>query len=137
MNNTKAVELIKEYGLFEELRGDVLRQYDYVGRHDVNLLDYIVYYDEEKITKIDEMIKSSLVDRLNYFEFIKNWGDKYRLPNRDKYEAGYKIIYDQMIYLLEEEIEIDWVKYEEEVHRINNLMVQEAKDYIRAVRERE
>jgi hypothetical protein len=136
MKNTKAVELIQEYSLFEGLQDDVLRQYSYVGRHDVNLTDYVVYYDDDKITKIDEMIKSSLIDRLNYLEFIKNWGDKYRIPNRNKYLEGFDIIYDQMIYLLEEEIEIDWEGYEEEVHRINDLMVKEANDYIAAVRER-
>jgi hypothetical protein len=136
MKNTKAVELIKEYSLFEELQDDVLRQYSYVGKHDLNLTNHIVKVDEDKITKIDRMIKSSLGNRWNYLIFIQDWKEKYRLPNRDKYLEGFDIIYDQMIHLLEEEIEIDWDGYEEEVHRINDLMVKEANDYIVAAKER-
>jgi hypothetical protein len=137
MNNTKAVELIKEYGLFEELQDDVLKQYDYVGKHDVNLTDYILYFNKEKLKQKEEIIKQSLQNRLNYRHAIKDWAELYRKPHQQRYEEGFNIIYDQMIYLLEEEIEIDWVRYEEEVHRINDLMVKEAKDYINAVRERE
>lgn len=136
MTQYEVSNLINDLDLFFEEVRHIMEQNPYVDYADVDLGDYLVKYNDEKVEEVLRLI--DVAEKLNRdtFALVSDWKEKHQRYVRRESDRLYDDKIDLLYYILEDSIEVDLDKFTKEVERLNALNQQEAKDYDDAREER-
>lgn len=136
MTQYEVSNLINDLDLFYKEVKHIMAQNTYVDYADVDLGDYVVKYNDEKVEEVLRLI--DVAEKLNRdtFALVSDWKEKHQRYVRRESDRLYDDKIDLLYYILEDSIEVDFDKFTKEVERLNALNQQEAKDYDDAREER-
>lgn len=100
-------ELIENYGLHVE----ELSKYTFTQIANVDLNAYtfpLTDFETDNLTKTLLAFNNVTRAKLDTLEVIKHWQDKYKIPFTQKLNDNVEGIYEQLRYVMEEIIEVDW-----------------------------